>query len=122
MDQEAIKTLMEWATQIKDGVSAELPKLAEEIVAFELWSSVAWIIVCLLTIRASCVLIKKTTKRREEHKATDDDGVTFMVCLVLGVLSTIMLLVNINDTIKAATAPRLVVVEKVVNMVKSSTR
>jgi hypothetical protein len=118
MNEEVTKTLLEWATQIKEGVSAEFPKLAQEIVAFELWSSIAWIVVCLVAIRGTHVLIKKANNKSESQEFTDYEGATCLLCLVVGLFCAISLLVNINDAIKAATAPRLVVVEKITRLVK----
>lgn len=118
MDQEAIKTLMEWATQIKDGVSAELPKLAAEIVAFELWSSVAWLAGCVLAIPVSVAAMVWSS--RDERRDTDHPiaFLVFIGSIVVTVLSVVGVGVHSTQAIKAATAPRLVVVEKIKSICK----
>ncbi len=118
MDQEAIKTLMEWATQIKDGVSAELPKLAAEIVAFELWSSLGWMLVCVVTF-PTCIVLSMWAWSKEMF-THDHPGyfTVYVVSLALSVLSLVGVVGNAHDALKAYVAPRLVVVEKVVKVCK----
>ena len=118
MDQEAIKTLMEWATQIKDGVSDELPKLAAEIVAFELWSSVAWIVLGALALVLCRRALRWGIAKDKADPLCPLGFVTMGMSCGIGVVAFVFVLHKTNDAIKAAVAPRLVIVEKIAGVCK----
>ena len=118
MNEEATKMLLEWATQIKEGVATELPNLAREIVLFELCASIAWIVVCVLAIGGACLIVKKINKNAIERGWTELREGGYIISLLICLAGSIALLVNINDAIKATTAPRLLVVEKITKMIR----
>ena len=118
MNEEVTKTLLEWATEIKESVSAELPSLAREIVAYELWSAVAWMAVCVVTLWCTFVVGKKLRKKAAEDRFTVGDEVVVAMLCISGICASGGFLINVNFAIKAATAPRLVVVEKITKMLR----
>ncbi len=118
MNEEATKMLLEWATQIKEGVATELPNLAREIVLFELCASIAWIVVCVLAIGGACLILRKLNKDAAEHGVSELREIGHIMSLLICLVGSIALLVNLNDAIKAATAPRLLVVETITKMIR----
>ena len=118
MQEEVTKTLLEWATQIKEGVVSEFPKLAREIVAFQLWSSITWMVVASVVLGCAVYAIKKTAKNCDARQCTDAEGAVVVASVVISVVAAIVGLAQVDSAIKAVTAPRLVVVEKITSLVK----
>lgn len=96
---------------------AEIPQVASEIVAWELWSGVLWIIPCIIGCYISYRLCRKgvvTLKSR----GVDESFPLFVVCAVVAFFSAIGLSSNGTNILKSIVAPRLVILDYVRSVAK----
>lgn len=126
MDQQAQEQLTRALSMMNDAAASggnfvleQAPMVARELVAYTLWSSAA---TALLSGAALVVLYRRgipAWKKSAEKDRYYDDGTGALFFLAVGfVVSGILFLGNSRATIKAVTAPRLVILDYVKDMVK----
>jgi hypothetical protein len=118
---ERLVSLMDYVGSIaKDAdafARAQLPDVAREIVAWELWSGVVYGLICV-AILAACVWAFRKAMWLLNNSRECYDIPMFAISVVLGVFAFVGLMVNTNGIIKATVAPRLVVLDYVKGVVK----
>lgn len=127
---EKLNSLLDWVgetTKSAQGfVLEQAPLVAQEIVAWELWASVVWVVfgavgvACLATTARVCWVKAKNHEPQDNY---DDTVGGFVVAVVFSMLGTLGLFfgvcaVQTVDAVKAKVAPRLVIVDYVAKAVK----
>ncbi len=113
---EATRTLK----MLNDAVSAggdfvldQAPQLAKELVRYEVWSSLSWIIISSIAI---FLVIKYSWKWA---RGCNDD-IAFVIPVFCLFVCVPMFLLSLQSEIKALTAPRLIILDYVRDAIKST--
>lgn len=132
--------LQSYLTQFLDTVKAgtnfivgELPKVAQEILAFNLQTDIFYI--CLMTILTAIFIIvsiisnsffKKWKKEDRDRLFSDDNcfwwwirGVAFVIAIIMLIITLVVIPCCLYDIIKINTAPRLYLIDFVKNFIKN---
>lgn len=113
---EHLVSLMDYIGSIaKDAdafARAQLPDVAREIVAWELWSSVFFCFTSV-AILALCIWVFRKALRAMDDAPDGREIPMFMFSTIVGLISIIAILVNGHAAVKAAVAPRLVILDYV---------
>jgi len=91
---------------------AQLPDVAREIVAWELWSGVVYGMICV-AILAACVRAFRKAMWLVNNSRDCYEIPMFIISVGLGVFAFVGLVVNTQSIVKATVAPRLVVLDYV---------
>ena len=115
---KSLEGLLNWANSVGDFVNAELPLLAKEIVTYGVWSSFIGAVVALGISVVLFIGGQKTWKW-----AVSDEGETEVtigaVFLWFGSIGAALAATGLSfEGIKALVAPRLFLVEKIMEMLK----
>lgn len=110
---------------VKSGVdfaSEQVPLYLKELIAYEFWSSTIHAVVYALVTLLCVKVFFHCRKRWNELK--NDDGVPYvmcgLVCVALSILFTCNTVGRVDDAIKAAVAPRVIIVEKIQSLIKET--
>lgn len=112
MNDQLIALLIEWLQDIRGFAAQELPELANELLRYHFYSDILIIVVCLLGIMAA-------KKINDIIIKNDNDYLGFnIIPLTLGLVALGALLISAAELIKITTAPKIYVVEWVLQKTK----
>jgi hypothetical protein len=117
-----LEEFIEWMKKGSDWTASQAGLLAQEIVLFELWSSVFLAAFGIVLIPVGFLLFKWG---REVYRTSHDEFIAAMIMIFSTILmlgGSITFVCQSYDSIKAATAPRLVIIEKVADLLKPNPR
>ena len=100
-----------------DNIIPYVTTLIGKLVAFEIWTSVAWMVFMLIPVIAWVIFLKKTWADKHDDS---DYAIPVEMCSVFG--SGIVLMVFITQTmdiIKCVTFPELFVYEYILNFIEN---
>lgn len=120
MNEDTQKQLVEWAkTAAEKGgawLEQELPQFAAEIVAWHFWSSM-FLIAFFVTLGLVVMAIAAVGLRWSlKHESSNDPTVGCACCialLVAPIVTSVSVGINGYEAVKAAVAPRVVILEYV---------
>lgn len=104
---------IDWTSE---NVVPYLTVLASKLIAYEIWTSVAWVVITLAITITACGLIRK-------HKEMFLDGADcFFIPIGLfgGLAAIAAIIVNIMDIIKCLAFPEMYVFEYIQNMINAA--
>lgn len=104
---------MDWGSK---NVLPYLQELGNNIVAYELWTSIAWIILLMLPIIVLFSFSKYYTKHKNEDffKGCDDDdvlGYTYALMIFASIAWLTMSVIQVFDIITCLTFPEKIILE-----------
>ena len=111
---EAIDWLQQTGGSIQDFATEQAPLYCREVVAWELWHGAAFAAAGLVMLIFAAFAFKNLRKAfAPENKADSEVTVPgwFFATVIPAVLGTVLILVYGSSAIKAAVAPRVVIVE-----------
>lgn len=114
MDPELQKSLADLLAYVKKGADfavAQAPAVAQEIVAWELWSSVVLVCTGIVTLVTGFLAVRATMRNYDNVAA----GVFGIIAFPVGFVMTV---VNIYFAVRAIVAPRLVIIEYLTTHIK----
>lgn len=118
---ERLVSLMDYIGSVaKDAdafARAQLPDVAREIVAWELWSGVVYGLICIAII-AACVWVFRFALKIMDDNHDGREIPMFIFSAIVGPVAFIFVLVNTHSIIKAVAAPRLVILDYVKGVLK----
>jgi len=135
--QQKLNDLLVWmADSVRSGgsfLSEQAPLIAKEIVAWKMAAAYTWLVVLLVMFTASLVPLLLSRRRPWQTKdvetkvvdTTRNGAVGTLSLIALGFTFFVFLCVggtSIRDIVKCHTAPRLVVLEEVTEMVRRAGR
>lgn len=110
---------IDWTSE---NVVPYLTALGTKLVSFEIWTSVAWLVIMTVTLLAGVIIIKKHQLVSSLIDSLEEISIVVFVCLffifgacICGVIDQIM------DIIKCVTFPELFIFEYLKNMLSSGT-
>lgn len=112
--EQLFKVLGSMTTAANDAANfalEQVPLVAQEVVRYQLWSGVVWLVLCI----AAQVAVLKVAKYLS-NKCNDELAITLAV--FGSILPVIIGLINLQLAIKAAVAPRLVILDYVQELAK----
>lgn len=104
-----------------DNVIPYLTMLCTKLVSYEIWTSVAWIVIVLIGFAVALLIIRK--HREEIYDACSDDFFGPMIIVFSVVICGVTFcggIVQIMDIIKCVTFPELFVFEYVKNLIENA--
>lgn len=106
---EAIDWLQKTAEGVQDFAVEQAPLYCKEVVAWQLWSSLIWAVFGLLVVIIAVYLIGRCIRSfRDKDEICVGFGLGGAVLMVAGLFP---LLGGTMDAVKAAVAPRIVIIE-----------
>ena len=110
---QAIDWLQKTGGQIQEFTAEQAPLYCREVVAWQLWSSIAGVVGSLLIAAAAVYIAAKSRRWIAENVQEVHPGAIFgsMAILAAIVLSFVGIYQNAQSAIKAVVAPRMVIVE-----------
>lgn len=97
--------VIDWTSQ---NVMPYLTDLATRLVNYEIWTSVAWIVI----LGVAFIVTWKLTKNARKDDSFDNEGnfiCAWVACGIIGVIFVIVTCVEIFDIIRALTIPEVVI-------------
>jgi hypothetical protein len=123
---EAFKLLLNNITNMKDFVIEQAPDICKQILAFGFVSNIVYITLCVLIIAMSLYVIKYITKDLNLEKSHNDenDGICFFTLVLCGiiVISFGIMIKDILELLKIYYAPKLYLIDYIMNIVNSRPR
>lgn len=110
---EKFGLVIDWTSE---NVVPYLTILASKLIAYEIWTSVAWVVITLAITITACNLIRK-------HKEMFLDGGEFVfipIGFFGGLIAIGAIINNIMDIIKCLTFPEMYVFEYIQNMINAA--
>lgn len=108
MKEEIVNKFMEkmlsYVNNLEQFASGEVPRYIQELLTYEMYKSIAWILVLLLPLMLAAVIIKIAIKEKEGI-----GGLSFLTTLFL--IVSFFVGVNTKNIIKIKVAPRLYIVD-----------
>ena len=110
---QAIDWLQKTGGQIQDFATEQAPLYCREVVAWELWGNVVSAIGCVVGLGLISYLFKKTKAWINEEAEDCNPAAIFLAIgmLLLSVFLTCGFVTSVGSAIKAAVAPRMVIIE-----------
>ncbi len=119
MDKELLNQLVAWAKDTAQLVSAELPELGKQIVMWQTAEAAGYVLFGL-------VLLAFAYRMAKWWPNTDSESIESVLsgfgAGIGGVLGVILLVTNFFDLLKCLTAPKLVLIDYVLQMTTASCR
>ena len=97
--------VIDWTSQ---NVMPYLTDLATRLVNYEIWTSVAWIVI----LGVAFVVIWKLTKNARKDDSFDNVGkcvCAWVACSIIGIIFVVVACVEVFDIIRALTIPEVVI-------------
>ena len=97
--------VIDWTSQ---NVMPYLTDLATRLVNYEIWTSMAWIVI----LGVAFVVIWKLTKNARKDDSFDNEEIcvcTWVACGVIGIIVIVVACVEVFDIIRALTIPEVVI-------------
>lgn len=113
---EALKGLLETASETKDFVLSEMPDVLRQLLVYHGWKYFLWFVICLIVVVVSSRWGKRLSKKIEE----DEEEV-----FILGYVVSFFLLygfliaatVNFFQLMKVILAPKIFLIEFIVDLI-----
>lgn len=94
--------------------------LGERLVNYGVWTSAAWIVICVIA-SISCIAVFRGKSLRA---LCDDDefigGISYIVVCGIGIFGVVGIIVNTFEIIKCLTFPELYIFEYIQNLINSA--
>ena len=97
--------VIDWTSQ---NVMPYLTDLATRLVNYEIWTSVAWIVI----LGVAFVVIWKLTKNARKDNSFGNEGIcvcAWVACCFIGIIFVVVACVEVFDIIRALTIPEVVI-------------
>lgn len=123
------KYFVELVDVVKSGVdfaSKEVPLYLKELIAYEFWNSIVYMVLFfLIAIFAGyCSRYMRVKARELVNTVSDDDvfgaWVCSGVCAALCLIFVVQGVQEVDHAVKAAVAPRVIIVEKIQELIKDT--
>ena len=117
---------------VKGGVdfaSKEVPLYLKELITYEFWHAVVYAVLfavlagCLIYVARWCRVRAKTLHEENNYRNNDDIGGLWFLTIASSVVALVLIGTSvgyIDDAVKAAVAPRVIIVEKIQTLIKDS--
>ena len=102
---EKFGIVIDWTSQ---NVMPYLTDLATRLISYEIWTSVAWIVI----LGVAFVVIWKLTKNARKDDSFDNVGkcvCAWVACSIIGIIFVVVACVEVFDIIRALTIPEVVI-------------
>lgn len=114
---DLIAWLKSGADQGADFVMEQAPLLAQEIVAWEIWSNAASVVLLLLAAALVSVAARRFQDWMEPGDRANRLGIMLSWFMVMGFIAAFVAF-NLYDMIRPIVAPRLVILEKAAELLR----
>lgn len=97
--------IIDWTSQ---NVMPYLTDLATRLVNYEIWTSVAWIVI----LGVPFIVVWKSTKNTRKDDSYDNEGncvCAWIVCGIIGIIFVVVACVEVFDIIRALAIPEVVI-------------
>lgn len=97
--------IIDWTSQ---NVMPYLTDLATRLVNYEIWTSVAWIVI----LGVLFIVVWKSTKNTRKDDSYGNEGnwaFAWIVCGIIGIIFVVVACVEVFDIIRALTIPEVVI-------------
>ena len=97
--------VIDWTSQ---NVMPYLTDLATRLISYEIWTSVAWIVI----LGVAFVVIWKLTKNARKDDSFDNEGIcvcAWVACGFIGIIFIVVACVEVFDIIRALAIPEVVI-------------
>lgn len=113
--QELQKKLIEWAEKIGDIASEQLPDFAEQIIAYEMWSSSIWMnvgigLLCFFGFLFFICLIFAIVDRHNGD-TLDELGAFMLILILISIPPCGLICTKYSKLKKCEVAPKLVIID-----------
>lgn len=109
---EAIQIkILHWLENIENAISTEMPLFVQEVAAYGFWSNLVMAFLLFIAMVFTSYLIYRFSKKAMECDY-EIFGVPAIICSFLLIIMMVEFPKKCNEFIKAATAPRLYVIER----------
>ena len=115
---EYLQEFIDWMKKGADWTASQAGMLAQEIVVFEFWSSLFLALVAVAFAVFGVFIFRWSMKRFETTCDEFFPVLGMIVSLVFMIGGTVTFTMQSYDAIKAKAAPRLVIIEKVVEVLR----
>lgn len=96
--------------------------LCTKLISYEIWTSVAWLVISLITVVVILVLFIKNRSRLDDTFGAEMFWLLFILfSVIFGAMSISGIIGQIMDIIKCVTFPEMYIVEYVGNLIKGMT-
>lgn len=118
--------LVEFIKATKDLAVKEIPLFLQELIKYELWSSMVSILFNVAYILAIVLIARWSLIKLDAFKFDDSDSrvvlktVLRLVTVICVIITAGFLFDNVNHAVKVKVAPRLIIVEKVQEYIGST--
>lgn len=124
MKEEIIKNLagiIEYVKQGADFIKEQAPLFVQEMINYKIWVSCFEILLCVVGFIASIYAMEKLIKYVNDEEEYDSDNSSviafgFLLIVVFIIFLLIVLCVDVETVIQATVAPRVFVVEQIMQI------
>lgn len=111
---EKFGLVVDWTNE---NVVPYLSTLATKLVSYEIWTSVAWIVICAILITIGIIIWSRESFRKELYEVEVGAFILAFACVTCWAISLVAVIVQTTDIIKCVTFPEMYIFEYVQGLI-----